>query len=58
MTACAWSGAPRRPTVLAEAKARAASRGGASAQRLAAGELGLDIYDMREKLAAKGLKYV
>jgi len=27
-------------------------------QRLAAGELGLDIYGMREKLAAKGLKYV
>lgn len=26
--------------------------------RLAAGELGLDIYDMRGKLAAKGLKYV
>jgi len=27
-------------------------------QRLAAGELGLDIYDMREKLAALGLTYV
>jgi 4-hydroxy-4-methyl-2-oxoglutarate aldolase len=26
--------------------------------RLAAGELGLDIYDMRSKLAAKGLKYI
>lgn len=26
-------------------------------KRLAAGELGLDIYDMREKLAAKGLVY-
>jgi 4-hydroxy-4-methyl-2-oxoglutarate aldolase len=26
-------------------------------QRLAAGELGLDIYDMREKLAARGLTY-
>ena len=27
-------------------------------QRLAAGELGLDIYKMRDKLAEKGLKYV
>ena len=27
-------------------------------KRLAAGELGLDIYNMREKLAEKGLKYV
>jgi 4-hydroxy-4-methyl-2-oxoglutarate aldolase len=27
-------------------------------KRLAAGELGLDIYDMRAKLEAKGLKYV
>ena len=27
-------------------------------KRLAAGELGLDIYGMRDKLAAKGLKWV
>ena len=27
-------------------------------KRLAAGEVGLDIYGMREKLAAKGLKYL
>jgi 4-hydroxy-4-methyl-2-oxoglutarate aldolase len=27
-------------------------------KRLQAGELGLDIYGMREKLAAKGLKYI
>ncbi|WP_349959274.1 4-carboxy-4-hydroxy-2-oxoadipate aldolase/oxaloacetate decarboxylase [Rhizobium sp. ZPR3] len=30
----------------------------AKRKRLAAGELGLDIYDMRGKLAEKGLKYV
>ncbi len=30
----------------------------AKRQRLAAGELGLDIYDMRPRLLAKGLRYV
>ncbi len=43
--------------VLAKAQAREAAETGKRA-RLAAGELGLDIYAMREKLAALGLTYV
>jgi len=43
--------------VLAAAEKRLASEE-AKRQRLAAGELGLDIYDMRPRLAEKGLKYV
>lgn len=39
------------------AEARLASEA-ARRGRLAAGELGLDIYDMRARLAAKGLRYV
>lgn len=43
--------------VLAAAEKRIAAEE-AKRKRLAAGELGLDIYGMRETLAAKGLKYV
>ena len=42
---------------LAAAKKRLANED-AKRERLAAGELGLDIYDMRPALAAKGLQYV
>ncbi|GAB4363448.1 MAG: 4-carboxy-4-hydroxy-2-oxoadipate aldolase/oxaloacetate decarboxylase [Kiloniellaceae bacterium] len=43
--------------VLAKAKAREAKEE-ATRARLKAGELGLDIYGMRERLAEKGLTYV
>lgn len=43
--------------VLAAAEQRLAAEE-AKRKRLAAGELGLDIYAMRDRLAAKGLKYV
>lgn len=43
--------------VLAKARKRMDAEE-AKRKRLAAGELGLDIYDMRGRLAAKGLRYV
>ena len=43
-------------TVLAASAARESNEV-EKRQRLARGELGLDIYDMRDKLAARGLIY-
>jgi 4-hydroxy-4-methyl-2-oxoglutarate aldolase len=50
---------PRREAgdVLRKARQRLASEA-EKRRRLAAGELGLDIYDMRAKLTARGLRYV
>jgi 4-hydroxy-4-methyl-2-oxoglutarate aldolase len=45
------------PAVAAAAGKRAANETG-KRKRLAAGELGLDLYEMRDKLAALGLRYL
>ena len=47
----------RAAEIAEQAKAREAAEAG-KRERLAAGELGLDIYDMRPRLEALGLRYV
>jgi 4-hydroxy-4-methyl-2-oxoglutarate aldolase len=45
------------PQALAAARARA-DKEAANRKRFLAGEVGLDVYGMRERLAQKGLTYV
>ena len=49
---------PRATPPRSRRRARAREEGSRQPRAPAAGELGLDIYDMRETLADKGLKYV
>ena len=50
---------PRRDVaVVAEASKKREENENKTRARLKAGELGIDIYGMRERLAKKGLKYL
>lgn len=53
---CVVRRAEASPTLTAARKRMAAEE--AKRARLASGELGLDIYDMRSRLEARGLRYV
>jgi len=48
----------RKAAAVAQAGLEREKKEAATRQRLAAGELGLDIYGMRKQLAEKGLKYI
>ena len=48
----------RRAAEVAAASAEREAKEAKTRARLVAGELGLDIYDMRDRLRAKGLRYV
>jgi len=47
-----------RAAEVAAASAAREAREAVNREHLAAGELGLDIYDMRDKLARLGLRYI
>ena len=52
-----WWCRPRKAAEIAQASQAREDKEAATRARLAAGELGLDIYDMRDKLEAAGLVY-